>query len=104
MTWREHAAPVIQRILVAVVGQDERVVRKALREAYPFGPRKYWPYKVWCDEVRRQRGLKRLRLRRSRRRAIDDGQGEFEFDSPRRHEGHEDGKLPAENQNRDLPE
>ena len=34
-------------------------LRKALREAYPFGEREYWPYKVWCDEIRSQLGLKK---------------------------------------------
>src|SRR5579885_2310491 len=32
-------------------------VRAALRAAYPFGPRKHHPYRIWLDEISRQRGL-----------------------------------------------
>jgi hypothetical protein len=57
--WRAKAAPIIADILAATAGQPESVVRAALRRAYPFGARQYWPYKVWCDEIRVQRGLKK---------------------------------------------
>ena len=33
--------------------------RQALREAYPFGPRRFWPYKVWLQEVRYALGLRK---------------------------------------------
>jgi len=33
---------------------DEKKIREALWDAYPFGERKYWPYKVWLDEIKRQ--------------------------------------------------
>lgn len=26
--------------------------RRTLLDAYPYGQRKYWPYKVWCRQVR----------------------------------------------------
>lgn len=26
--------------------------RRAIREAYPFGEREYWPYKAWCKAQR----------------------------------------------------
>jgi hypothetical protein len=58
-TWRDHAGPIIAAVLVETVGQPETVIRKALRDAYPFGERAWWPYKVWCDEVRRQRGKRK---------------------------------------------
>lgn len=56
--WRNHAAPIIRRILEATAGKAEREVRRALRKAYPFGQRKYHPYRIWCDEIARQRGRK----------------------------------------------
>lgn len=34
-------------------------LRKRLSAAYPFGERKYWPYKVWCEEVTRTLNLLR---------------------------------------------
>jgi hypothetical protein len=58
-TWRDSARPIVQEVLKQTKGQSEKEVRKALREAYPFGERKYWPYKVWCDEVKLQLGLKK---------------------------------------------
>jgi hypothetical protein len=56
--WRAKAREIVARVLHETQGQDEATVRRALRDAYPFGPRRYWPYKVWLDEVQRQRGTK----------------------------------------------
>jgi hypothetical protein len=56
--WRNQAAPIIARVLAAHKGQSEKAVRMALRAAYPFGERKYHPYKIWCDEVNKQIGGK----------------------------------------------
>lgn len=56
--WRMKARPIIDKVLADTKGQDEKVICNAIRDAYPFGERRYHPYKIWCDEVRRQRGLK----------------------------------------------
>lgn len=56
-SWRRGAAPIIERVLVETRGRSEKEIRAALREAYPYGPRSMWPYKVWCSEIRRQRRL-----------------------------------------------
>ena len=53
-SWREHCGPIIYDVIKEVGTGDMKALRKALREAYPFGRRKYWPYKVWCSEVRKQ--------------------------------------------------
>lgn len=53
--WRSVARPIIARVLDETKGEDERAIRAALREAYPFGPRQHHPYKVWLDEIARQR-------------------------------------------------
>lgn len=55
MTWREYAAPIIADVIERVGREDVKALRRALREAYPFGERSFWPYKVWCDEIRLQR-------------------------------------------------
>jgi hypothetical protein len=57
-TWRDIAAPIIADVIKENAGKTEKEVRDALREAYPFGQRSNWPYKVWCDEVRYQLGIK----------------------------------------------
>ena len=52
--WRGRSAPIITEVIERVGKDDMKALRKALREAYPFGAREYWPYKVWCSEVRIQ--------------------------------------------------
>jgi len=52
-TWRDHCAPIIASVIAAHQGNPVEM-KKALRAAYPYSERKYWPYKVWCSEVRRQ--------------------------------------------------
>jgi hypothetical protein len=54
--WRDEAAPIIAEVLQRVGTGDMNALRKALREAYPFGDRKCFPYKVWCSEIKRQLG------------------------------------------------
>jgi hypothetical protein len=56
--WRQRAAPVIRGVLEDMKGKPEKEIRAALREAYPFGERRYHPYKVWLDEIRVQRKKK----------------------------------------------
>ena len=58
-TWRDSAKPIIAQVLKDTKGQTEKEIRKALREAYPWGERRYHPYKIWCDEIKVQRGLKK---------------------------------------------
>lgn len=54
-TWRCRARRVIVRVLEELpVGVDLKTKRTALRQAYPFGERRGWPYKVWLVEVRLQ--------------------------------------------------
>lgn len=60
-SWRERAQPVIAAVLAETAGQSEKVIRKALRDAFPFGPMEYHPYKIWLDEIKAQRGLKKLK-------------------------------------------
>jgi hypothetical protein len=56
-SWADKARPIVAQVLAETAGQDERQIRKALAEAYPFGVKACWPYKAWLQEVRRQRGL-----------------------------------------------
>ena len=56
--WRKESAEIIGKILLEMNGKEEPEIRKALRDAYPFGPRKYHPYKIWLDEIQRQTGKK----------------------------------------------
>ncbi len=58
MTWRQRFKPLIAEVLDQVRGRPEGEVKAALRDAFPAGPREHWPYRVWLDEIRAQRGLK----------------------------------------------
>lgn len=52
--WREISMQVVSEVLEKTKGQSESEIRKALREAYPFGQRSLHPYKVWVSEIKRQ--------------------------------------------------
>lgn len=54
MTWREEAAPIIERIIREVGRDNPKMLRKAFRDAYPFGEKKRFPYKAWLAEIKRQ--------------------------------------------------
>lgn len=54
MTWREIARPIIAKVLSDNKGKSEKEIRRALRDAYPWGQRSMHPYKVWCDEIKIQ--------------------------------------------------
>jgi hypothetical protein len=58
-SWRDYARPIIYQVLTETAGKPEKEIKAALRDAYPFGERAMHPYKVWCDEIKRQRGLKK---------------------------------------------
>ena len=58
--WRRHAAPIVAEVLARTEGKPEAEVRAALRAAYPFGQRRFHPYKVWLDEIRIQTGRRRI--------------------------------------------
>lgn len=55
-TWRSQAATVISGVIGQNPGMEPKKLRKLISAAYPFGERKYHPYKIWCDEVNRQLG------------------------------------------------
>jgi len=56
-TWAMHAQAVIDRVLSQMPGANLAEKRRALHDAYPYGQRRHWPYKVWCRQVRISLGL-----------------------------------------------
>lgn len=56
--WRAEAAKVIGDVLAANPGKDEKEIRRLLRDAYPFGEKRYHPYKIWLDQIKRALGKK----------------------------------------------
>ena len=47
-TWRDTARPIIAEIIERV-GVDSPDLRRALRDAYPFGECANHPYKIWLN-------------------------------------------------------
>jgi hypothetical protein len=63
-TWRDIARPIIAEVLNKNKCADEKTVRAVLREAYPFGERKYHPYKIWLSEIQIQLGKRRFGVKK----------------------------------------
>jgi hypothetical protein len=51
VTWYEDALQRVHTVIAANPGTDDATLRKLLSDAYPYGPRKYFPYKKWCEAV-----------------------------------------------------
>jgi len=54
MKWREHCRPIIEKVIAEIGTDDRKKLRKVLKDAYPYGERKMWPYKVWLSEIKKQ--------------------------------------------------
>lgn len=59
-SWRDIARPIIHQVLQETKGQEEKVIRKALREAFPWGEKSTHPYKIWLSEIAIQLGKRRF--------------------------------------------
>lgn len=75
-TWRDSARPIIARVIADVGTDDPKRLKSALRDAYPWGPREYHPYKIWCDEIRVQLGLKVVKDRKAVPKVVEPAAGQ----------------------------
>lgn len=64
--WRDKSRRIIVKVLEDTRGQDETAVKKALRDAYPFGQRECHPYKIWLDEIQIQTGKRRFGVKKEK--------------------------------------
>lgn len=56
--WRDRADNVLRRVYDAAALEDRKPTPKEIFDAYPFGMRKYEPYKIWLEQKKRwARGL-----------------------------------------------
>lgn len=60
-TWRDEVKPIIAMAILENTGKSEIEIRRILRDLYPYGERKYHPYKIWCDEINVQLKVKAKR-------------------------------------------
>lgn len=56
--WRLRVRAVIQKVMKDNPETKGKELLKLISAAYPFGARKYHPYKIWLDEVKIQTGQK----------------------------------------------
>lgn len=70
-TWREHASPIISKIIADNKGKTPKEIKKALFDAYPYGERARYPYKIWCDEIKVQMKTKVSNLKPQPENQID---------------------------------
>jgi len=61
--WRLAARKAIQKAIAENAGKSEKEVRKAISDAYPFGERARYPYKIWLDEVKAQTRIQSAQYR-----------------------------------------
>ena len=45
--WRDYS----DRVLALLFADGRKPTEKEISEAYPFGERSHYPYKVWLDQV-----------------------------------------------------
>lgn len=64
--WSAKSREVINAVVAEVGVEDETALRKAILAAYPFGERRQWPYKVFCEEVKKT--MAGIRLQKTRLR------------------------------------
>lgn len=66
MSWAEHSERVLQALFQSLpLSTGDGELKRLLFDAYPFGERKYWPYKVWLQKAREYR----IRFENRQRRA-----------------------------------
>lgn len=71
MDWSQRAREVVHATLASLpAGATIEEKRAALRAAYPFGPREYWPYKAWCKAARQALGLPTKNVKRQKKKPI----------------------------------
>lgn len=78
-TWRDSFRPLIARIIHEVGTDNMPKLRKALRYEFPIRPRKYYPYKIWLDEIQIQLGPTKAkkRAKKTRQEMLAAGQREL---------------------------
>lgn len=51
--WAQRADEVLEKMFARLPKDaSDAAIRRAVQDAYPFGPREHWPYKVWLARVK----------------------------------------------------
>lgn len=76
-TWRSQAARLIPEAIESgrAQGLQGKKLWRYVCRSFPWGPRKYWPYKIWRHEAAVQIGLVSRHKPQTPRRRDDPAQG-----------------------------
>lgn len=66
--WRLAARKAIQKAIAENADKSAKEISKAIRDAYPFGERARYPYKIWLDEVKAQTRIQSAQYRQPLRK------------------------------------
>lgn len=77
--WRDACRPIITKVIADNKGKPEKEIRKALYNAYPFGERAMYPYKVWLSEIAVQLGTRRTYWHLGRKKNKVDNKDQIEM-------------------------
>lgn len=73
-TYRTVARMRIKNILRTVSANDQKALRRALRDGYPFAQRTGWAYKVWLAEIKKAGAMLNRKPRNTRQRDLFEDQ------------------------------
>ena len=64
-TFRERLRPIIAEVINEVGKENQKALKKALSDAFPYKDKRShsYLYKVWRDEINRQLGKKRKKIK-----------------------------------------
>lgn len=77
--WRFTARGIISRVILENKGLGEKELRALIKDAYPFGARKYHPYKIWLSEQTRAFVALGFIKQKGKRKTNQDPGPEFNF-------------------------
>lgn len=76
--WRRNSRKVIRKVLQMSESKTISDLKKEISKAYPFGERKYTPYKIWREEVKFQLGEKTKKFtKKEKLELVQEGQKEL---------------------------
>lgn len=52
--WRKVSRDIISKCIIENADKSDKELKKIISKKYPFGQRRYHPYKIWLNEIKRQ--------------------------------------------------
>lgn len=78
VSWRISSRKVIRYVLENSKAHNVKQLTREISKAYPFGPKKHWPYKIWLEECKWQfRGKYKKLTKKEKLELVQEGQKEL---------------------------